>query len=172
MLWLPSGIGAFKPEPFSLSPTENGWVLADGSYKIKWFEGDTVPQEVWRILDAATEALEEEVEYDISDPVTDESCYMGQMTTLIVMRIEAIVLVIIAAFRMKNALFEIFYQDWTLWTAAIVHYSIDLDHFSPYTDLKCCIICKKYSSCCRKIMLYVEFTDIDCAIWLNVLFLP
>ena len=38
--------GASIPEPCSLSPMENGWVLVDGSYKMTWFEGDTVPQDV------------------------------------------------------------------------------------------------------------------------------
>ena len=46
---------------------ENGWVLVDGSYKMKWFEGDAVPQDVWRILDADTDVLEEEVETDFDE---------------------------------------------------------------------------------------------------------
>ena len=69
--------GASIPEPCSLSPMENGWVLVDGSYKMTWFEGDTVPQDVWRILDADTEVLEE-VETDFNDSVTDELLYRAR----------------------------------------------------------------------------------------------
>ena len=67
--------GASKPDQCSLSPMGNGWILVNGTYKMKWFEGDTVPQDVWRILDADTEALEEDVETDINDPVADELLY-------------------------------------------------------------------------------------------------
>ena len=60
---------------------ENGWDLVNGNYKMKWFEGDTVPQDVWRILDADTEVLEE-VETDFNDPVTDEMLYRARWIPL------------------------------------------------------------------------------------------
>ena len=67
--------GTSEPEPCSLSRTENGWILVDGSYKMKWFEGDKVPRDVWWILDADTEALEEQMETDTNDPLTYELLY-------------------------------------------------------------------------------------------------
>ena len=43
--------------------------------KMKWFEGNAVPHDVWRNLEADNEALYEEVETDINDQVTDEQLY-------------------------------------------------------------------------------------------------
>ena len=98
--------GASMPEPCSLSPMENGWVLVDGSYKMKWFEGDTVPQDVWRILDADTDVLEEQVETDFNDPVTDELLY-----TTSILSTEAIILMIIATFHIQIHRLKILHQD-------------------------------------------------------------
>ena len=41
---------AILPDPCAVDPLESGWILKDGQYKINWFEGEEVPDDISLVL--------------------------------------------------------------------------------------------------------------------------
>ena len=51
---------ALTPEPHTWLPEENGWVLKNGHYRILWFEGRQVPENVSNIIEDTDIVVDEE----------------------------------------------------------------------------------------------------------------
>jgi hypothetical protein len=65
-------------QPCTLSPEESGWILDDGSYKIKWFDGDQLPKSLCEILNL------ERLQPALSEETEDEEMTYGE-TLLVLM---------------------------------------------------------------------------------------
>ena len=68
---------ASLPDPCQLKLEENGWLLENGQYRIKWFDGEQIPKSMQEILNndsasALSDAEEDDLRGDASD---DEDIY-------------------------------------------------------------------------------------------------
>lgn len=57
-----------------MSPTECGWILKDDRYRIKWFDGDQIPDNVGRVIDespAEDEDSDEDYRYSLTSDESD-----------------------------------------------------------------------------------------------------
>ena len=62
---------AHKSVPLEMSPTQCGWILKDGRYRIKWFAGDQIPDDVRRAIEETSEDVD--VDEDRYSSASDES---------------------------------------------------------------------------------------------------
>ncbi|MCG7875152.1 MAG: hypothetical protein N0C90_02335 [Candidatus Thiodiazotropha endolucinida] len=68
---------ADKSVPQELNPTECGWISKDGRYRIKWFDGEQIPDNVGRVIDETSGDEESDDEYRyslVSDESDDDDC--------------------------------------------------------------------------------------------------
>ena len=64
---------AITSDSYTWCPEENGWVLAESRYAIKWFDGLQVPRDVCNNIDAGEDVEEEETEDYEYHSSSDES---------------------------------------------------------------------------------------------------
>ena len=64
------------PTPCTIKAEAHGWSLENGTYKIKWYDGDQLPQGVLEILNDGNTSTSEEADIDqaVYDS-SDESAY-------------------------------------------------------------------------------------------------
>ena len=53
---------AHLPRPCTGSPNAHGWNLHEQQYRLNWYDGDQLPKDIYRALEAEASVMEEEVE--------------------------------------------------------------------------------------------------------------
>ena len=57
---------ADRTVPLEMDPAECGWVLQDNSFRLKWFDGDQIPDNVGKAIDESPDDKESDDDYKYS----------------------------------------------------------------------------------------------------------